>query len=151
MGGDRIGERRQIDLVQCLGRHRDIGATVIGDVVLGLSHHALGLDAADLGRAQRAGQQRVLAERIVGAALLLALDVDEGLERDVDAVRAGVAADHVADRLGILGAEGGGERHGRRRRRRDRPRENTPAARRQGGGRARRAAARPGSQPAWTW
>ena len=58
-------------------------------------------------------QEGIFAEGVVAAPELeIAIDVDEGLQRDINAQRAGFAADHDAVVFGIFEAERGGHAHG---------------------------------------
>ena len=76
---------------------------VVADVVLDLRHDMLRLDALDFGRAHLAGKEGVFAKGVVAAAELeVAIDVDEGLQRDVDAQGARFAADDEAVVFGVL-------------------------------------------------
>ncbi len=94
-------EWRDVDLVQ--GLVVDKGAAAVGvvaDEVLDLRHDVLRLDALDFADAHFAGEERVFAEGVVAAAELeVAVDVDEGLQGDVDAEGAVFAADDDAIHL----------------------------------------------------
>ncbi len=60
-----------------------------------------------------AGEEGIFAEGVVAAAELeVAIDVDEGLQGDVDAEGAVFAADDEAVVFGVFDAEGGGNAHG---------------------------------------
>ena len=112
-GGHRIHERRDVDLVQRLRVDDVVVAAVVSDVVLGLRHHVLRLDATNHSRADLPGEQGSSPIGVVAAAEGdVAVDVDERLQDHVDTEGAGIAADHHAVLLGIFAAEGGGEAHG---------------------------------------
>ena len=71
------------------------------------------MNALDFSGADLAGKVRVFAKGVVAAAELeVAVDVDEGLQRDINAEGAGFAADDHAVEFGVSGAEGGGDAHG---------------------------------------
>ena len=60
-----------------------------------------------------AGEEGIFAEGVVAAAEFeVAIDVDEGLQGDIDAQRAVFAADDEAVVFGVFDAEGGGDAHG---------------------------------------
>src|SRR5208282_876739 len=101
-------EGSHVDLVQRLVIDEDIGRIrVIGDVVLDLRHHMLRLNAFDFCYAHLAGKKRIFAKRVVAAAKFeIAVDVDEWLERDIDAKSAVFAANHDAVVFSVFHTEG---------------------------------------------
>ena len=113
VGIDGVDEGGDIDFVESLRVDDDVGAIgVVGDVVLGLRHDVLTLNAFDQACAHDAGQDRIFSIRVVATLEGdIAIDVDKGLEDDVDAEGLGFAADDDAVVLRVFGAEGGGETH----------------------------------------
>ncbi len=109
-------EGRQVQLAQ--GAFADgvvhgeaVGLGVVGDEVLDGGADAAGLDAADIARADQAGEVRVLAVRLeVPSAERGAVQVDSGGEQDVDALAAGLLGEQHACAAGEFGVPGGGQR-----------------------------------------
>jgi len=113
-GFDRGIEGSDVDLVQCLVVDDGAGAIrVVADEVLDLRHHMLRLNAFDLGDTNLAGEEWVLAKRVVSTAKFeVAVDVDEGLEETSMAERSVFAADDDAIVFGVFHAEGCRDTHG---------------------------------------
>jgi hypothetical protein len=109
-------EWREVNFVKCLIVHPHIrGRGIEGDEVFDHGHDALRLDTANLGRGDPTRQQRILTERIVGSSKRdISVDVDEGLQGDVDAEGACFASDHQAVLLGDRDVERGSDSHGGR-------------------------------------
>ena len=82
--------------------------------MLGLCHHALLLNAPDLGGSDLAGEKGVFAEGVVGALPgLVAMDVDVGFQHNVLAECARVFPDDHAIGASIVAAESRGQSHRR--------------------------------------
>ena len=107
-------KRRYVDFMESL--IVDVGVLVggiVSNIVLDLGHDVLRLNALDFRDAQFAGEEGIFAEGVVTAAKLeVAIDIDEGLEGDVDAEGAIFAADDDAVVFSVFQAEGGGHSHG---------------------------------------
>jgi len=83
--------------------------------VLGHRHDMLRLDAAYHCRAYQARQQWIFAKRVICAPVRkVAIDVDERLQRDVDAERTCFPSDHHSVQLRQLDIKAGGHAHRRR-------------------------------------
>ena len=101
---DRL-EGRQVQLAQRpLGDARlereALGLGVVGHEVLDRRGDALGLEAAHVGGADPAGQQRVLAEGLeVAAAVRRAVEVDHRRQHDVDPLAARLGGQQAAEPL----------------------------------------------------
>ena len=117
---DRVLERAQVQLAQRALVDDDVdreavGLEVVGDEVLGARRHAAGLQAADVGGGELAGQQRVLAHALeVAPAVRRAVQVDRRAEDDVDALAAGLGAQGLAVASGDVATPRRGQ-SGRRR------------------------------------
>ena len=113
---DRVLEGRQVDLLLRLGaddgvvgRGVPVGLLVVDREVLDLGHRPGRLDALDLGRAERAVEVRVFADRLEGAApARVADDVDRRAEVDRAALGRLLGPDHLAVELLGGGVPGGG-------------------------------------------
>ena len=103
-GLDRGIEGGDVDFVQGLVVNDSAAALgVVADVVLDLGHDMLRLNALDFSRADLTGKEGIFAKGVVAAAELeVAVDVDEGLQRDIDAEGARFASDDQAVLFGVL-------------------------------------------------
>src|SRR6185312_3398742 len=94
----------------------DPGAVTVGVVTDEMLHHRhdmLRLDALDLGSADCTSQEWVFAEGVVPTIeLKVAIDIDERLQRDIDAEGTILAAYDHPIRLGRFPAERGSHTHG---------------------------------------
>jgi len=95
---DRGIEGSDVDLVQCLVVDDGAGAIrVVADEVLEFAPSHAAMNAFDLGDTNLAGEEWVLAKRVVSTAKFeVAVDVDEGLEGNVNASARSSAADDDA-------------------------------------------------------
>src|SRR5271166_2279303 len=81
--------------------------------MLGLGHDTLRLGTTNLCCAHYSGEEWIFAERVVGAMRCnIAINVDEGLQDNVDTEGTGLATDDGAVRFGVLDAERGSHPHG---------------------------------------
>ena len=99
--------------MQCLRIHGHVSRAVIGDIVLRLGHDTAVLYALDQRRADLTAQQRVLAQRVVGAEeARIALDIDERLQHHIDTQCARIARNERTIVACVLATERGSQAHG---------------------------------------
>jgi len=81
--------------------------------MLGLGHDTLRLGTTNLCCAHSSSEEWIFAERVVGAMRCnIAINVDEGLQNNVDTESTGLATNDGAVRFGVLDAERGSHTHG---------------------------------------